>query len=153
MKLKAQQKSSTMTAPAKIHSTNYYDTFIKVAADSKVDQGTPPPSKVDKPTVAEMQFRLVSRHPYIYTSDDVFFQVFADRHALTEAEYAEARAQFFSKGQPCFRASPLTKTYGFGVHCDSKGRVALYGVESAEYQAFLANDHITKFEAMRSSKK
>lgn len=83
----------------------------------------------------------------------MFFQVFADRNDLTDSEYSTAREQFFSKGQPCFRASPLTKTYGFGIDCDKNGKVALYGMETDEYENFLSNTKIKKIKAMRSSKK
>jgi hypothetical protein len=135
----------------KIHSTNYFDTFIEVAEDTKTDCGIKPPSKENK-TVAEMQYELLSKNPYKFTSDDIFFQVYADRNDLTETEYAQAREQFFSKGQPCFRASPLTKTYGFGIHSDSDGKIALFGMESDEYQKFLTDKNIKKVKAMKSSK-
>jgi Family of unknown function (DUF6157) len=135
----------------KIHSTNYFDTFIEVAEDTKADFGTVPPTK-EKKTVAEMQYELVAENPYKFSSDDIFFQVFADRNDLTKAEYEKAREQFFSKGQPCFRASPLTKTYGFGIHSDKNGKVALYGMETGEYQKFLADTKIKKVKAMKSSK-
>lgn len=135
----------------KVHTTNYFDTFIEVADDTKVGCGTKPPIK-DKKTVAEMQYELIAKNLYKYTSDDIFFQVFADRNDLTKAEYKQAREQFFSKGQPCFRASPLTKTYGFGIHSDSNGKVAIYGMETPEYQKFLADTNIKKVKAMKSSK-
>lgn len=135
----------------KTHSTNYFDTFIEIAEDTKADCGIKPPTK-DKKTVAEMQYELISKNPYKFTSDDIFFQVFADRNDLTEAEYKRAREQFFSKGQSCFRASPLTKTYGFGIHNDSNGKIALYGMETKEYQQFLADTKIKKVKAMKSSK-
>ncbi|MGV3761588.1 DUF6157 family protein [Parapedobacter sp.] len=135
----------------KTHTTNYFDTFIEVAEDTKAAAGTRPPSKA-KPTVAEMQYDLISNHPYQYTSDDVLFQVYANRNDLTEAEYAQARVQFFSKGQACLRASPLTKTYGFGIHCDSEGKVALYGVETAAYQTLSTAPRIKKVKAMKSSR-
>ncbi|MEZ4826456.1 MAG: DUF6157 family protein [Bacteroidia bacterium] len=135
----------------KIHSTNYFDTFIEVAEDTKADFGTIPPTK-EKKTVAEMQYELITKNPYKFTSDDIFFQIFADRNDLTKAEYEKAREQFFSKGQPCFRSSPLTKTYGFGIHSDKNGKVALYGMETEEYQKFLADTKIKKVKAMKSSK-
>lgn len=72
---------------------------------------------------------------------------------MTKSEYKQAREKFFSKGQPCFRASPLTKTYGFGVHSDKEGKVALYGMETEEYQNFLNDTKIKKVKAMRSTKK
>ena len=99
----------------KLHTTNYFDTFIEIADDSAADCGTVPPSK-EKKTVAEMQYELIAKNPYKYTSDDVLFMVYAERNDLKKAEYKQAREQFFSKGQACFRASPLTKKYGFGVH-------------------------------------
>lgn len=135
----------------KPHTTNYFDTFIEVADDTKVDCGTKPPAK-DKKTVAERQYDLIAKNPYKYTSDDIFFQVFADRNDLTKAEYKQARDQFFSKGQPCFRASPLTKTYGFGIHSNSEGKIALYGMETKEYQKYIADAKIKKVKAMKSSK-
>ena len=136
----------------KVYTTTYFDTFIEVAEDTKATSGTKPSSKGDKKTVAEMQYDLIAKSPYKYTSDDVLFQVFADRNDLTKAEYAEARQQFFSKGQPCLRTSPLTKTYGFGVHNDNNGKVALYGMETKEYQKFLADTKIKKVKAMKSGK-
>ncbi|HMR18201.1 MAG TPA: DUF6157 family protein [Sphingobacterium sp.] len=142
-----------MGAKTKNHSTNYVDTFIEVAEDTKAITGNKPPSKGDKKTVANIQYDLISQNPYTFTSDEVIFQVHADRNDVTEAEYEEARAQFLSKGQPCLRTSPLTKTYGFGIHCDSNGKIALYGKETEEYQKFLANDNIRKIKAMRSTKK
>lgn len=135
----------------KIHSTNYFDTFIEVAEDTKATFGTIPPPK-EKKTVAEMQYELISKNPYKFSSDDIFFQVFADRNDVTIAEYEKAREQFFSKGQPCFRASPLTKKYGFGIHSDKNGKVALFGMESNEYQKFLEDKNIKKVKAMKSNK-
>lgn len=137
----------------KIHTTNYLDTFIEVAEDTKASRGTKPTAKSDKKTVAELQYELIANNPYKFTSDDVLFQVFAQRNDLTKAEQKKAREEFFSKGQPCLRASPLTKTYGFGVHCDSQGKVALYGVETAGYQKFLTDARVKKVKAMRTSKK
>lgn len=135
----------------KKHSTNYFDTFIEVAEDTKRDSGTKPPAK-ERKTVAEMQYDYIAAHPYQYTSDDVLFRVFADRKDLTKAEEKEARKEFFSKGQPCFRASPLTKMYGFGIHCNSEGNIALYGMETEAYQKFVADPEVKKVNAMKSGK-
>jgi len=80
------------------------------------------------------------------------FQVYADKNDLPVNEYKQAREQFFSKGQPCFRASPLGKTYGFGIHFDSHGKLALYGMETEEYHRFLEDSKVNKVRAMRSSR-
>lgn len=116
-----------------MHSTNYFDSFIGVAPDSGAERGTPPKDG-DNPSIARRTFLMIHEHPYRYTSDDVIFAVYADRKGIPRSERAEARKTFFSKGQPCLRASDLGKKYGWGVHSDAEGRVALYGVETEEYE-------------------
>lgn len=141
------------TDQSKVHTTNYFDTFLGVAEDTKAVCGTPPPSREGKKTIAEMQYDLLAGHPYRYTSDDVLFQIYADRHDLTKEEYALAREKFFSKGQACLRASPLPKTYGYGIHYNEQGKMALYGMETAQYEQFAKDKKIKKIQAMRSSRK
>lgn len=136
----------------KIHTTNYENTFIEVAEDSSVGKAEVPPIKGEKKSVANLQFELLERNPYKYTSDDVLFMVFAQRKDLTQGEYEQERKAFFSKGQPCLRASPLTKRYGFGIHCDNNGKIAMYGVESKEYAKFVGDNSIKKVKAMRSKR-
>lgn len=136
----------------KTHTANYFNTFIEVAEDTKAEAGTPPPLK-EKKTMAAMQYEFLRENPYRYTSDDILFQVYADRNEVNRGNYSEVRKAFFSKGQPCFRASPLTKSYGFGIHSDSNGKIALYGMETKEYQNFVADSNIKKVKAMRSQKK
>ncbi|MDR2270726.1 MAG: DUF6157 family protein [Sphingobacterium sp.] len=135
----------------KVHSTNYIDTLIEVAEDTKVFQGNIPPTR-DKKTIAEMQYELITQFPYTYTSDELLFKIYADRNEVTEAEYQEAKNSFFSKGQACLRASPLTKNYGFGIHSNHEGKIALYGMETKEYFRFLHDANIKKVKAMKSSK-
>lgn len=95
---------------------------------------------------------MMHGNPYKYTSDDILFRVYAERNNIPKEEQEMARELFFSKGQPCLRASALSKTYGYGIHCNSEGKVALYGMETEEYQRFLADPAIKKVKAMRSGK-
>lgn len=137
----------------KQHSTNYQNTFIEVAEDCAANIGETPPIRGDKKSVANLQFEMLHNSPYQYTSDEVFFAIFASRKDLISEEMEVHRQQFFSKGQPCFRASPLTKRYGWGVHSDAHGKVALYALDSEAYQSYINQTAIVKVKAMRSSKK
>ena len=137
----------------KQHSTNYFNTFIEVAEDCSTETGLVPPKRGEKKTIANYQYDLVQSKPYQLTSDEIFFKVFAIRKDLAESEMDAERKKYFSKGQPCFRASPLTKSYGWGVHSNADGKVAIYARESAEYQRFLENEDIKKVKAMRSKRK
>jgi hypothetical protein len=136
----------------KVHTTNYINTFIAIADDSPAVHGEVPPVKGDTRTVANIQYEMISKHPYKYTSDDVLFQVYAERNDLTKSEFKKAREQFFSKGQPCLRASPLTKRYGWGVHSNEEGKIALVGCETKEYKKFLADKTLEIVKAMKSKR-
>lgn len=137
----------------KQHTTNYYNTFIEIADDSNTATGIVPQPKRSNKTIAEIQFEMISKNPYKYSSDDVLFNVYAVRKDITKSEQKAEREKFFSKGQACFRASPLTKKYGFGLHSDKDGKIAIYGVETDKYEEFVANPDIKKVKAMRSTKK
>src|SRR5690349_18885152 len=115
-----------------MHTTNYFNTFIEVAEDCPVTASQIPPDNVGKKTIAGLQFEIVNKNPYQFTSDDVLFQVYALRNEITKGEMAKERELFFSKGQACFRSSPLGKRYGWGVHSNEKGKIAIYPVESPE---------------------
>lgn len=131
--------------------TNYFNTFIEVAEDCPATHGEVPPVKGSK-SVANLQFEMLHGHPFEYTSDDVLFAVFAERNQIPQEELAEQRTLFFAKGQPCFRASPLTKRYGWGVHSNDQGKIALFGVDTEAYQDLVTNNSIVKKKAMRASR-
>ena len=132
----------------KIHSTNYFNTFLLVSDGTKASCGTKPPSKAVK-TAAEKQYEMIAEHPYAYTSDDVIFQIYAEKNNIGKGEWDTARQKFFSKGQPCLRTSPLVKSYGFGIHYDSDGKIALYGMEDGKYQKFVSDLKIKKIKGMK----
>lgn len=135
-----------------LHTTNYFNTFIEVAPDTPVQVGVVPVSKHAKKTLAQWQYDYLTQFPYRFTSDEILFQIFVNRHGLPLEEWELARLIFFSKGQPCFRSSPLPKLFGFGIHANLEGKVALFGMETTEYQMFVGDPTIKKIKAMRSSK-
>ncbi len=129
--------------------TNYANTLITVAPDCPVEAAVVP----SKPgSVALQHYESVIADPYKCTSDDVLFAVFAARNGVESAELETARGQFFSKPQACLRASPLAKKFGWGIHHDAQGRIAIYAVESEEYQRLLRDDTIKHVPAMRSKR-
>ena len=137
----------------KIHSTNYFNTFIEVAEDCPVTRGSLPLSSEGSLTIASVQFRMISENPWHFTSDEVIFKTWAERQNLQKEDMEDARKLFFSKGQACLRSSPLGKRYGWGIHCNREGKVALFGMETNEYQQILNDPDIKKVKAMRSARK
>ncbi|MGQ7342016.1 DUF6157 family protein [Streptococcus suis] len=47
----------------------------------------------------------------------------------------------------------ISKRYGWGIHFDEEGKLALYPRESKEYQAFEKDETLTQIRGMRSSRK
>lgn len=137
----------------KIHTTNYQNTFIEVAEDCPVQSAEIPPQKGGERTAAVIQFEMICNNPYKFTTDDIIFQVFADKNKIKgKAQLISEREKFYSKGQPCMRSSPLTKRYGWGVHYDPEGKVAIYAVDSIEYRKFAKDKGLAHVKAMRSKK-
>lgn len=136
----------------KAHTTNYENTFIAIADDCPVAEGEIPPVKGDKRTVANLQFDMVIKQPYKYTSDDVIFEVYAEKNGISAGARKKAREEFFSKGQPCLRASPLTKRYGWGVHNDKNGKIAIYASGTTEYNKLMKDKNLKVVKAMKSAR-
>lgn len=133
-----------------MHTTNYLDTLITVAPDTRAVEANSPPT--GKASVAELQFAMMQGHDYELTSDDVVFGVHADRKGIDSDAREAARDLFFAKGQPCLRTSPLAKAYGWGIHSDAQGRVALVPMESSRYEALINDDAALKRVAMKTSR-
>src|SRR5690606_39212325 len=100
--------------------------------------------KGNKQTLASLQFDLIFENPYQFTSDDILFKVYAIRNEIPENEWAEKRIGYFSKGQACLRTSPLPKKYGWGVHSNEDGLIAIYGMETADYGKFQKDPSLKK---------
>ena len=129
----------------KQHTTNYSDTFITVSEDCPAQTAEIPPLKEPK-SAARMEYDMLSANPYQFTSDDVIYETKGKLKGIS-------REEFFSKGQPCFRASALTKRYGWGVHNDKDGKIALFAKESEQYSRLSADGRIKQLQAMRNAKK
>ena len=95
---------------------------------------------------------MYKRQPYKHTSDDVVFLVHSIRKGIKKSELKNEREAFFAKGQACMRASPLCKSYGWGIHFNDESRVALYSMGSEEYQKLQKDDRLEHLKAMRTNK-
>lgn len=137
---------------------NYYDTFIKVSADCPAESGLVPPDKKSGKTKPGIEFELVESSPYAYTQEELLYETYIRHKGISEEELqargTQMRDEFFQRSMPCLRASMLPKKYGWGIHFNSEGKLALVPVESEEYQRFVegANGSVKVLAAMRNSK-
>lgn len=132
------------------------DTFVLVADDCPATAGEVPQARGGAPTVPAIQYELLTARPYQLTLADLIFETHTRRLGLTAAEVrargAALRAELFAKSHPCLRAAALTKRYGWGAHHDPEGRIALYGVETADYRRLAVTPGLDVVKAMRSKR-
>lgn len=131
-------------------STNYTQTFIRIAEDCPVDEAEVPVARAKGPTVASLEYDLIAGRPYELNSDDVLFEVHAIRQGLADSDREAARSAYFAKSQACLRASPLGKRYGWGIHHDGESRIALVGVGTDDYDRLAEDPAVLQVTAMRS---
>lgn len=134
------------------------NTFVLVAADCPVTVAQVPVGRGSTPTVPVLQHELLTTRPYTLTLEDLMFEVHIRRASLSAAEVKDNKATIhavlFGKPYPCMRASALPKRYGWGVHHDTAGKLALVSMQSAEYRRF-ADGKVKGIEvvpAMRSKR-
>lgn len=132
------------------------NTFVTVADDCAAPAGVTPQPKAGRETVASLEYALLSARPYKLTLDDLKFEVHLARTGISPAERAARgagiRAALFSKPQACMRASPLTKSYGWGAHYDDKGRLAIYARDSKDYARLATSPKLSVVKAMRGKR-
>ncbi|GLX02589.1 DUF6157 family protein [Microtetraspora sp. NBRC 16547] len=133
---------------------NDIETFIVISDDCPAVEGTVPPERGGKKTIARLQYDMIIEAPYAYTEEEVLFMSKMRSQGVTDEELARDRealwAGFFAKPQACMRASSLPKRFGWGVHFDKEGKVAIYPVESAEYAELATSGEVKVVKGMRS---
>jgi hypothetical protein len=131
---------------------NYYETLIEVADDCPATEGLVPQARGGKKTKAVVEYELLAKHPYTYTEEDIAFETYAVLHDIPKASRPEEREKFLSKGHPHLRVSALAKRYGWGMHNNADGKIALIAVESPEYRRLMNDPRTTKVKAFRSKR-
>jgi hypothetical protein len=107
---------------------NYYDTLIEIADECPAIRGQVPQARGGKKTKAVVEYELLLEHPHTYTEEDIAFEVYAVLHDVPKAGWPnEERDRFLSKGHPHLRVSALAKRYGWGMHNNVDGKIALVG--------------------------
>lgn len=137
----------------------YTDTFIRVAEDCPAETGVIPVSARPHPPAHVIQFGLLESAPYQYNHEELLYEVHVRHKQIPREEQitrkSEIWEELFSKSHPCLRASMLPKRYGWGVHYNKEGKIALYAKESPEYDQFTSggDTEIALLNAMRNKRR
>lgn len=130
--------------------------FIEISPDCTLKTAVIPRERNGKPTIASIEYQLLTQQPYHYTLSELKFTTWVIHKQIPAEElktnHRALRDAFFAKSYACMRASPLTRQYGWGAHYDGQGRIAIYAVESKEYKSLVRDKQIKKYFAMRSKR-
>ncbi|TMF15968.1 MAG: hypothetical protein E6I37_00175 [Chloroflexi bacterium] len=129
---------------------NYYNTLIEIAEGSPATKAEVPKPKGGKKTKPVIEYEMIANHPYKYTEEDIAFETYAVLHNIPKAIWPKERQTFLSKGHPHLRVSALAKRYGWGIHNNAEGKVALIAVNSLKYKKLMKDPRTTKIKAFRS---
>lgn len=126
-----------------------------MAGDCRATTGEASPPRAGSPTVASVQFAMLNTAPGRWTQEDVSWprpRGVRGREDLDEAEFERLRTKCLAQPRACLRASPLPKTYGWGLCNDANGLITLHAVDSETYVRLSTDPPLTQLRAMRSSR-
>lgn len=131
-----------------MHTTNYVDTLILPSEDCRATEALVP---TKAGSVAMMQYERLLE-PYALDSDTLLVAITGTRREVPQGEWADLRAEIFSKGQACLRTSPLVKSHGWALHHDGSAKVALVDPASKRFTELMDDTRVFKVKGMRSSR-
>ena len=121
---------------------NRRNVLIQVAEDCPENKGTKPLSERMHDTIACIQFDELSKNPYKYNEEEFQKQVHHIRRGKTELNITKYD----------IRRSELSKKWGWGIHINEGGKLALVGCEIEKYKELSNNSLVQKFGAYKAHK-
>ena len=122
--------------------------LITPAPDCRAPGARVPPARAT-PSRATIEYDLLVAAPYTL-DHKAFSHAVHVAVARAAGRPAQSFEDFHAKGQPCMRASPLTKSYGWAAHYDDRGRLALLDPAGADFARLAADPAQPRAAALRS---
>lgn len=113
--------------------------FITISEDSDVDRSIIPGPKR---TIAKIKYEILIENPYKFTERQLFYEVHVVHRKRNDLKIDSYQ----------IKRSPLVQKFGWGIHADNEGRLALVAKESSIYSKLIANDNIKKIKAYKRKK-
>lgn len=116
--------------------------LITKSPDSKIKRAIHPANKRAHQTITQIYFEELIRNPYGFTEEELRHRVHVElrkRRDLKLKSYSIKRSE-------------LLKKYGWGLHVDSAGRLALVGCDGKRYKELTRNPRVLKISGYRTRK-
>lgn len=112
------------TPPKPPASRSHREELIEVAEDCPVDHAVGPPAEKPEKTVARIAYEVLTESPYGYTEIEFFHEVHVVRRNRPDLKIESYN----------IKRSPLVQTFGWGIHRNPDGKLALVAMESDRYR-------------------
>lgn len=114
--------------------------LILVAANCPVNKGTEPPDDRKSKTISRIKFELLTAKPYEFTEEEFFKNV---HHVIRNKSDLKIKSYLLARVQ-------LARQWGWGIHRDSNGKLALVGWETPEYRRLKNDPSVKQTRAYRA---
>ncbi|MCB0054185.1 MAG: hypothetical protein KDE24_32085 [Caldilinea sp.] len=118
-----------------------WEELIMIASDSESTHAIVPPAHEPK-TIYRIGYEVLTEHPYQFAEAEFQHEVHIERRGRPDL-----RIEKYS-----IRRSPLVKRFGWGIHRDANGKLALVACDSEEYQRLLADPNVKKTPGFRTAR-
>ncbi len=131
----------------KTHILNLKNTFIQISETCPFRFGLPHKLRLNINSIAHYQYQMLFENPYAFNAEELLFSAYAIHHNIDPVLWKFEQYKYVVKEQPNLRSSPLCQTYGWGLHCDEHGGIALCGAETDLYTEFCNNQDLKQYKA------
>ena len=125
----------------------YTNAFITLAPDCPIAVGQVPRQPM---SIAGLEYALLLAQPYPFSPPDLTLEVQRLHKQVRDDDLPSFRAWLHAKPQPCMRLSMLPKRWGWGIHFDELGRMAIFGAETSDYRHFAMRSDLRVMSARPS---
>lgn len=114
--------------------------LIEIAPDSPATRSEEPPDSGTGKTIARISYEVLAENPYKFSEREFYHEVHVVRRGRSDLKIENYNIKRLA----------LVKQYGWGIHRNSDGKLALVACESRRYQELLADPLVKKTKAYRS---
>jgi hypothetical protein len=119
------EKYSRIRKPAVTDSPKYQkEELIEVSEDSPVKFSVEPPDNSPNKTIARVSYEVLIENPYKYTEREFYYEVHVVRRNMSHLKHDKYN----------IKRLLLVKDYGWGIHRNEHGKIALVAMESPRYK-------------------
>jgi hypothetical protein len=123
-----------------ISSAPVREELIEIASDSSAVRGEVPPDSGTRKTIARISYEVLADNPYRFSEREFYHEVHVVRRGRPDLKIENYNIKRLA----------LVKRYGWGIHRNSGGKLALVACESTRYKELQADPRVKRTKAYRN---